>query len=103
MGILSFLGFGNGIKDALRNGAVIIDVRSAQEFDRGRVPGAINIPVDRVASNADRIKHMNKPIIFCCSSGHRSRQAANTLKAKGMKNVYSAGNWEKLWQITKSL
>lgn len=104
MGIFSFLfGAGTNLKDVLRRGAVIIDVRTAQEFDMGKVPGSINIPVDRIASNAERIKGMNKPIIFVCQSGYRSRSAIQMMKARGLKEVYSGGNWEKLLRTMQSL
>ncbi len=57
MSLFSIIGFGNNkIKTALRNGAVVIDVRTAGEFDQGKVPDSTNIPVDRIAINAERIK-----------------------------------------------
>ena len=97
MSFLSFLGFGpNKIKEALRNGAVIIDVRTANEFDMGKIPGSINIPVDRISINSRRIKAMKKPIIFCCNSGYRSGQALEMMKQEGLKEAYNGGNWERL-------
>lgn len=102
MGIFSFL-TGNRLKRALQQGAVVIDVRTASEFDRGRVPGSLNIPVDRIAMNADRIKHMNKPVILCCSSGHRSKEAAQMLKKSGIIMVINAGSWEKVLKAAESL
>ena len=81
MSLFSFLGLGNNkIKDALRRGAIIIDVRTPQEFDQGKVSESINIPVDRIAANAERIKNMNRPVVFCCASGMRSANAANIMK-----------------------
>ncbi len=104
MGLFSFFGLGKTkIKTALANGAVIIDVRTVHEFDQGKVPGSINIPVDRIAANAERIKHMNKPVVCCCASGMRSSIAAKTLKAKGIKNVYNGGSWMGVLKIVKSL
>jgi phage shock protein E len=104
MGILSFLGFGKGkIKAALQQDAVIIDVRTVNEYDGGKIPGSINIPVDRIAGNIDRIKAMNKPIVCCCASGMRSSMAVSQLKAKGIKNVYNGGNWTKVMKILQQL
>ena len=104
MGLFSFLGLGGGkIKDALRKGAIIIDVRTPQEFDRGKVPESINIPVDRIAANAERIKNMKRPIIFCCASGSRSSNATSIMKQKGLKEVYNGGSWENVLKILKSL
>ena len=56
-------GFGkNKIKETIKNGAVIIDVRTPHEYDRGKVPGSVNIPVDRMAISIERIKSIKKPI-----------------------------------------
>jgi len=94
------LGFGNSkIKEALRKGAIIIDVRSASEFDRGKIPDSINIPVDRIPINAERIKAMNRPVIFCCTSGDRSNQAIQLMKQKGSEEIYNGGNWHRLLRI----
>ena len=104
MSVLSLLGFGNSrIKDALLRGGIIIDVRSAAEFDRGKIPGSINIPVDRIPINAGRILEMNAPIIFCCTTGDRSNQAIQYMKEKGLKEFYNGGNWHRILKITKKL
>ena len=97
MGILSWLGFGsNKLKQAIESGAVIIDVRTPQEFDEGKIPGSINIPVDRLAAQTDRIQKMNKPVIVCCASGMRAGMAKSTLKRAGIKDVYNGGGWQSL-------
>jgi len=104
MSLLSLFGFGsNKIKEALRKGAVVIDVRRAYEFDQGKVPGSINIPLDRIAANAGRIRHMNKPIIICSASGERSNMAVSIMKQKGLKEVYNGGSWEAVLQTMKNL
>ena len=94
MGFFSFLFGGESIKEALKKGAVIIDVRTAAEFDNGKVPGSVNIPVDRISINAGRIKLMNKPVVVCCASGARSSQAKEILKKAGIKEVYNGGSWQ---------
>ena len=95
--------FGNKIKEALRKGAVVIDVRTPHEFDQGKVPGSINIPLDRIAANADRIRNMKQPIIFCCASGHRSGIAVRTMKEKGLKEVYNGGSWQSVLKMMNKL
>lgn len=102
MGIFSIFGSGE-IKKALKKGAVVIDVRTAQEFDMGKVPGSINIPMDRIISNIQRIKGLNKPIIFCSASGIRSKTAKSIMQKQGIKNVYAAGSWEKVLKIMNKL
>lgn len=104
MGIFSFLGFGNNkLKEALRNGAVIIDVRTAIEYDRGRIPGSINIPIDRVRANIERIRAMKKPIILCCSSDGRSDDARHILRSAGITEVYKAGSWESMLKLVSTV
>jgi rhodanese-related sulfurtransferase len=103
MGILAFLGFRNGqLKEALKKGAIIIDVRTPNEFDQGRVPDSINIPVDRIPVNAERIRQMKRPVIFCCSSGSRSGSAMRMMKEKGKKDVYNGGSWENVLRLLRS-
>ncbi|MFM7671645.1 MAG: rhodanese-like domain-containing protein [Bacteroidota bacterium] len=97
MGILSWLGFGNNsIKQAIEAGAVILDVRTPHEFDQGKIPGSINIPVDRIPTQLDRIKKMNKPIVLCCASGMRAGKAKGILKKAGIPEVHNGGGWQSL-------
>jgi len=95
--------FKNKIKEALQKGAVIIDVRTPHEFDNGKVPGSINIPVDRISISVERIRSMKKPVIVCCESGTRSNQAKNILKSAGINEVYNGGSWESVLKIRNKL
>jgi len=95
--------FKNKIKEAIKKGAVIIDVRTPHEFDHGKVPGSINIPVDRISVSVERIRSMKKPVIVCCESGARSNQAKNILKSAGINEVYSGGSWESVLRITNKI
>jgi phage shock protein E len=100
MGLLSFFGFGAGkIKSALKRGAIVIDVRTGIEYDRGHVPDAFNIPVDRVKASAERLKAANLPIVVCCQSGSRSSVAVQQLKAMGVKEVYNGGSWQNVLKL----
>lgn len=104
MGLFSFLGFGKtAIKDALRKNAVVIDVRTANEYDRGKVPGSVNIPVDRISSSIARIKGFERPIILVCSSGNRSGNALRILKENGVNDALNGGNWEQVVRLMKHL
>lgn len=73
---------------AVDQGAVVVDVRTPQEFAEGHVPGAINLPVEAVAQWADTLPK-DKPVYLYCRSGNRSRQAAEYLKRKGYTNLYN--------------
>ncbi len=104
MGLLSFLKIGSGsIKSALKKGAIVIDVRTGTEFDRGHVPDAFNIPVDRIRASALRLKEANKPVVLCCNTGERSSTAMQILKAKGLKKVYNGGSWERVVKLMQKL
>ena len=104
MSILSIFGIGNGkIKEALRQQATIIDIRTAHEFDQGKVRDSINIPIDRIPINLERIRHMRKPIIICSSSDSENEKAINFLKANGIKEIYNGGSWTRVLKLIKSI
>ena len=69
----------------ISNGAIIIDVRSPQEFDRGHIEGSKNIPVNLIQRDLEMIKKWNKPIITVCQSGARSNMAKSILKSAGIE------------------
>lgn len=89
--------FGLGPKtnyaELIKNGAIIVDVRSKGEYAGGHIKGSVNIPVDSIGNNTSRFTDKNKPIITCCASGMRSGVAKNILKSKGYTNVYNGGSW----------
>lgn len=81
-----------------KDGAIILDVRSKSEYATGHIEGSINIAVDSLSTNLDKLKNKNKPIITCCASGMRSGMAKNMLKSRGFEQVYNGGNWYSLQQ-----
>jgi phage shock protein E len=100
MSWLSMLFGGNEkIREALRQGGAIIDLRTAQEFDQGHIPGSHNIPVDRVRANLDRIRELNKPLILCCASGGQCWETMEFLKEAGIRRVIAGGSWESVLRL----
>ena len=75
------------LKQMLQNGAKIIDVRSRGEFASGNFPGAINIPLDELATKVDSIGKKDQPVIVYCASGMRSSSAQRVLVSAGFENV----------------
>lgn len=74
---------------------MIVDVRPAFAFDqRGKVPGSINIPLDRIAINIGRLREMNRPIVVCCEYGQDCMRAASMLRENGITRVLNGGRWE---------
>lgn len=61
-------------------GALLVDVREADEFRAGHIPGAVNAPLSRIA---DAAFPKDKPLFLYCLRGSRSRQAAAILKRSG--------------------
>ncbi|MCG8475003.1 MAG: rhodanese-like domain-containing protein [Cytophagales bacterium] len=76
-------------------GAVILDVRTEQEFAAGCVEGARNIPVQVLAKRINEVVKWKKPVIVCCAAGVRAAQAQRMLEAKGVE-VINAGSWRSL-------
>src|SRR4030095_7411624 len=104
MSLLSILGLSNAkLKEALRRGAIVIDIRTAAEFDRGKVRDSINIPVDRININLKRMVQMKRPIIICSNSDSENERVIDVLKANGVTEIYNGGRWTKIWRMTKSL
>lgn len=79
----------------LKDGAVIIDVRSPQEYAQGAIPGSENIPVGNIPARTKQIKSLEVPIICVCASGMRSGSAKAQLKAAGV-DAYNGGPWTKM-------
>jgi phage shock protein E len=82
--------------DLVKNGAIILDVRSKGEYQGGHIKGSINIPVDALGANLNQLKDKNKTIITCCASGMRSASAKSLLISKGFTNVHNGGGWSSL-------
>jgi phage shock protein E len=77
----------------VKEGAIILDVRSKGEYASGHINGSINISVDQLGSNFNRLPDKNKTIITCCASGMRSASAKKLLESNGYTNVYNGGSW----------
>jgi phage shock protein E len=75
----------------LAAGAKVIDVRTKQEYAGGHYQGALNIPVDTLASKLKSLGTPDAPLVVYCASGGRSSQAAVILKAAGFTDVTNAG------------
>lgn len=96
MSIFSAL-FGQKInfKEAIENGAIIIDVRTPGEFSQGHIKGSKNIPLQSLPSQMNKLSK-EKIIITCCASGMRSGSAKSLLSSNGFKVVYNGGSWKSL-------
>lgn len=92
--------FGIGPKvdfgELVKQGGIILDVRTKAEYTGGSIKNSINIPLDQLSKNLSKFKDKNAPIITCCASGMRSASAKGVLKANGFTNVHNGGGWMSL-------
>jgi rhodanese-related sulfurtransferase len=78
------------LHDQLEQGEkiLVIDVRTAKEFETGHVPGAVNVPVDELAQKIGEMKvAKDTTIVTICEHGGRSSRAANELQKMGYKTT----------------
>jgi phage shock protein E len=79
------------VKDRIKAGAKIIDVRSPGEFADEAYPGAVNIPLNVLPAKVAELGPKDNPIVLYCASGARSASAARFLKQEGFTDVVNAG------------
>lgn len=73
-------------------GYVLLDVRRADEFNAGHLPGAVNIPNEEIGSEEiPSLPDKNQTVYVYCRSGNRSKQAAEKLFALGYTNIIEIG------------
>lgn len=82
----------------LAQGAVLVDVREANEFARGHARGAVNHPLSTLATNAPFLK--GKTYLVYCASGMRSQMACKQLKRSGLEEVYNVGGLSRAEQLS---
>ena len=79
--------------------AVILDVRSMNEYKDGHIVNAINIPLNSLSNSVKQLeKHKDKPIVAVCRSGSRSGAACNTLRKNGFENVKNLRGGMLAWE-----
>ena len=94
LAVLLFLRSGakkKNLAQKLSQGALILDVRTAGEFQAAHYPGARNVPLQNLKSKADKLAPKDKPIVIYCASGARAGSAAGILRSAGYKDVTNAG------------
>ena len=71
--------------------AVLLDVRTEEEFSEGHIEGSLNLPIGEIDRAAVLITDKSTPIYVYCRSGNRSARAAAYLKGNGYASVYDIG------------
>ncbi|MGN0149335.1 MAG: rhodanese-like domain-containing protein, partial [Clostridia bacterium] len=81
--------------ELISNGAVLIDVRSKNEYESGHLDSAVNAPYTEIhVAASSLVPNKKQKIIVYCSTGKRSSQAKYTLDYMGYKNVFYLGGIE---------
>lgn len=87
-------------REYLAGGALVIDVRSPEEFRCGQVPAAVNLPLGELRARLPlRMKDKNQVLLLHCLSGGRSGIAQQQIKAMGYPNVFNLGSLARAQQI----
>ena len=71
--------------------AVLLDVRTTQEYRDGHVPGSQNVPLQQLDNVEELAENKEAALYVYCHSGMRSRQAVSLLQAMGYTNVHNIG------------
>lgn len=74
-------------------GAVLLDVRTRQEYAQGRIPASQNIPLDEIEQAAEIFTDRDTPLFVYCYSGARSSQASAALRRMGYRQVTNIGGF----------
>jgi phage shock protein E len=81
----------DNIKKKISENALVIDVRTTEEFSAGHYPSAVNIPVDTLEKRLHEIGPVNRAIVVYCRSGRRSAKAKSILESHGYTDITNAG------------
>ncbi len=87
-------------REAVKNGAIIVDVRTPKEFNQKHIKGAINIPIESIMKNGINVPK-DREIVVYCQTGSRSGMVARMLKKDGwgVYDVATQGEWEREMEV----
>ncbi len=86
------------LADAVAAGATVLDVRTAAEFERGAIPGAINVCVDELRDRLGELPDQDSPIVVHCAVGLRAHVAARILAQRGWSDVRNLSGGYTTWR-----
>jgi len=79
--------------------ALLLDVREANEFTGGKLPGAVHIPLSQLKDRtAELAKMTSRPVIVYCGLGRRARSASSVLANAGFASIYMLSGGLKAWK-----
>ena len=86
------------LENIIAGGALIIDVRTPEEYKEGHIEGSLNVPLNEI-EKAMAWLQKDVPTVVVCASGTRSAAAKEILEANGYAKVYNGGSWNSLGKI----
>ena len=89
------------LREALKNGAFLVDVRTPAEFSAGSVKGAVNIPLDKLQGQLAKLKGKKSIVVFC-RSGNRSSMAKSMLEQNGFQHVINGSTWKNVKEVVNN-
>lgn len=78
-------------RELVKGGARLVDVRTAAEYSSGHIDGALNVPLQELASRLNKLGAKDQPVVLYCASGSRSAMARSMLKRHGFTQVFNLG------------
>ena len=78
---------------------LLLDVRETKEYEGGRLPNAMHLPISQLASRGSELAGMtSRPVVAYCARGSRSAMAARALAKLGFKEIYSLRGGINAWR-----
>lgn len=82
-----------------KGNAVVLDVRSTQEYDKAHIINAVSAPMDKLESEIKKLsKNKEKPIITYCNTGQTSQRACKELEKNGFTAIHNLRGGITAWQ-----
>lgn len=90
-----FAGTKHNGRELVASGALLLDVRTPEEFRDRHLDGAVNIPVQELGTRLGELGAKDRPIVVYCRSGARSATATKVMKSAGydVLDIGGIGNW----------
>lgn len=79
------------LQEKIQNGAMLLDVRTQEEYIMGHIPGSVNIPLFELPAEVKRFNSAT-PVVAICESGARSGEAVRFLRSNGIE-AFNGGGW----------
>ena len=86
-----------------QKGALVVDVRSPEEYASGHLSGALNIPHDQISQRLSELgADRGREIVLYCRSGRRAGVVQEALRSAGFEHVFNAGGYDALAKACKT-